>query len=74
MEQKVYDDIFHGALNWYWEFYTDDRDKNYYKRVVLGCIRALDYIAEYTPWNGKEMGVSVSSQGGFLTLATAALD
>ena len=68
------DDIFHGALNWYWEFYTDDRDKNYYKRVVLGCIRALDYIAEYTPWNGKEMGVSGSSQGGFLTLATAALD
>jgi len=74
MEQKVYDDIFHGALNWYWEFYTDDRDKNYYKRVVLGCIRALDYIEEYTPWNGKEMGVSGSSQGGFLTLATAGLD
>ena len=74
MEQKVYDDIFHGALNWYWEFYTDDRDKNYYKRVILGCIRALDYIEEYTPWNGKEMGVTGSSQGGFLTLATAGLD
>ena len=74
MDQKVYDDIFHGALNWYWEFYTDDRDKMYYKRVILGCIRALDYIVEYTPWNGKEMGVSGSSQGGFLTLATAALD
>ena len=74
MDQKVYDDIFHGALNWYWEFYTDDRDKNYYKRVVVGCIRALDYIEEFTPWNGKEMGVTGSSQGGFLTLATAALD
>ena len=74
MDQKVYDDMFHGALNWYWEFYTDDRDKNYYKRVVIGCIRALDYIQEFTPWNGKEMGVTGSSQGGFLTLATAALD
>ncbi|MBQ6379486.1 MAG: acetylxylan esterase [Prevotella sp.] len=74
MEQKVYDDIFHGALNWYWEFYTDDRDKNYYKRVIIGCIRALDYIEEYTPWNGKEMGVTGSSQGGFLSLATAGLD
>ena len=74
MDQKVYDDMFHGALNWYWEFYTDDRDKNYYKRVVIGCIRALDYIEEFTPWNGKEMGVTGSSQGGFLTLATAALD
>ena len=74
MDQKVYDDIFHGALNWYWEFYMDDRDKNYYKRVILGCIRALDYIEEYTPWNGKEMGVTGSSQGGFLSLATAGLD
>jgi cephalosporin-C deacetylase-like acetyl esterase len=74
MDQKVYDDIFHGALNWYWEFYMDDRDKNYYKRVILGCIRALDYIEEYTPWNGKELGVTGSSQGGFLSLATAGLD
>ena len=74
MEQKVYDDMFNGALMGYWEFNMDNRDKNYYKRVVIGCLRALDYIAEYTPWNGKEMGVSGSSQGGFLTLATAALD
>jgi cephalosporin-C deacetylase-like acetyl esterase len=74
MDQKVYDDLYHGALNWYWEFYMDDRDKNYYKRVILGCIRALDYIEEYTPWNGKEMGVTGSSQGGFLSLATAGLD
>ena len=74
MDQKVYDDMYHGALNWYWEFYMDDRDKHYYKRVILGCIRALDYIEEYTPWNGKEMGVTGSSQGGFLSLATAGLD
>lgn len=74
MDQKIYDDIFHGALNWYWEFYADDRDRNYYKRVILGCIRALDYIEEYTPWNGRELGVTGSSQGGFLSLATAGLD
>lgn len=74
MEQKVYDDVFNGALMGYWEFNMDDRDKHYYKRVVLGCIRALDYIEEYTPWNGREMGVTGSSQGGFLTLATAGLD
>ena len=74
MEQKVYDDIFNGALMNYWETGMDNRDKSYYKRVVLGCIRALDYIEQYTPWNGREMGVSGSSQGGFLTLATAGLD
>jgi cephalosporin-C deacetylase-like acetyl esterase len=74
MDQKVYDDVFNGALMGYWEFNMDDRDKHYYKRVVAGCIRALDYIEQYTPWNGKELGVTGSSQGGFLTLATAALD
>lgn len=74
MDQKVYDDVFNGALMGYWEWGMDDRDKSYYKRVVLGCIRALDYIEQYTPWNGKELGVTGSSQGGFLTLATAGLD
>ncbi len=74
MEQKVYDDVFNGALMNYWEWGMDSRDKSYYKRVVLGCIRALDYIEQYTPWNGKQMGVSGSSQGGFLSLATAGLD
>ncbi len=74
MNQSIYDDMFNGALMNYWDNGMDDRDKSYYKRVVLGCVRALDYIAEYTPWNGKQMCVTGSSQGGFLSLATAALD
>ena len=74
MDQKVYDDIYSGALTGYWEFNMDDRDKHYYKRVIIGCIRALDFIEQYTPWNGKELGVTGSSQGGFLSLATAGLD
>ena len=74
MEQGVYDDLHNGALSGYWEFGMDDRDKSYYKHVIIGCIRALDYIEDYTPWNGKECGVTGSSQGGFLSLATAGLD
>lgn len=74
MQQSVYDDLGQGALSGYWEFGMDNRDKSYYKHVVLGCIRALDYIEQYTPWNGKELGVTGSSQGGFLSLATAGLD
>ena len=74
MDQKVYDDIYSGALTGYWEFNMDNRDKHYYKRVIIGCIRALDYIEQFTPWNGKELGVTGSSQGGFLSLATAGLD
>ncbi|MBP5338678.1 MAG: acetylxylan esterase [Prevotella sp.] len=74
MEQKVYDDLANGALNCYWEFGADNRDKSYYRRVVLGCIRAIDYIEQFTSWNGRQLGVTGSSQGGFLSLATAGLD
>ena len=74
MEQSIYDNLLNGALNGYWNFGMDNRDQSYYKHVVLGCIRALDYIEQYTPWNGKELGVTGSSQGGFLTLATTGLD
>ena len=74
MEQPVYDAMYSGALSNYWMWGMDNRDNSYYKRVVLGCIRAIDYIEQYTPWNGKECGVTGSSQGGFLTLATAGLD
>ena len=74
MEQTVYTNLNEGALNGYWEFGMDNRDKSYYKHVIVGCIRALDYIEQYTPWNGKECGVTGSSQGGFLSLVTAGLD
>ena len=74
MEQKVYTNLNEGALNGYWEFGMDNRDKSYYKHVIVGCILALDYIEQYTPWNGKECGVTGSSQGGFLSLVTAGLD
>ena len=74
MDQKVYDDVFNGALMNYWNYGNDNRDASYYKRVVLGCIRAVDYIEQYTPWDGKLLGVTGSSQGGFLSLATAGLD
>ncbi|MBR1548378.1 MAG: acetylxylan esterase [Prevotella sp.] len=74
MDQSVYDAMFNGALMNYWSFGMDSRDNSYYKRVVLGCIRAIDYIEQYTPWNGTDLGVTGSSQGGFLSLATAGLD
>jgi cephalosporin-C deacetylase-like acetyl esterase len=74
MGQGVYDNLHNGALQGYWEYNMDNREKHYYHHVILGCIRALDYIEQYTPWNGEGLGVTGSSQGGFLTLATAGLD
>ena len=74
MQQKVYDDLLNGALNGYWETNLDDRDRNPYKRIVTGAVRAVDYIASLEEWDGKTLGVTGASQGGFLSLAVAALD
>ncbi|MBO4463710.1 MAG: acetylxylan esterase [Prevotella sp.] len=74
LEQKVYDNLNHNALSHYWDWGMDDRNQSYYKTVILGCIRAVDYIEQYTPWNGELLGVTGSSQGGFLSLVTAGLD
>ena len=74
MDQSVYDRLADGALNCYWNYGMDNRDQSYYKRVVVGCVRAVDYIEQFTPWDGKHLAVTGSSQGGFLSLTTAALD
>lgn len=74
MEQKVYDDLANAALNGYWDTNLENPDRNAYKRVVTGAVRGVDMIASLDEWNGKTVGVTGSSQGGFLSLAVAALD
>lgn len=74
MDQKVYDDLANGALRGYWDTNLDNRDRNVYKRIVTGCVRAVDMIATLPEWDGKTLGVTGSSQGGFLSLAVTALD
>jgi len=82
-EQAYYDQLFTAALADYWTNGCNNRDRSYYKHVVTGCIRAIDFLESLstTPpsgagglWDGKNLGVCGSSQGGFLTLATTALD
>ena len=74
MPQSTYDDMFHGCLNGYWDYNMNDRDNCYYKRVFVGAVRSIDYIASLPEWNGTSLGVTGSSQGGMLSLVCAALD
>jgi len=74
MRQEVYDRLLDGALNGYWEANLDDRDKMPYKRIFTGALRSIDYIASLPEWNGQDLGVTGSSQGGMLSLVCAALD
>ena len=74
MPLSVYENIREAALDGYWESNLDQPEKNFYRRVVQGAVRAVDYIASLPQWNGRDVGVTGSSQGGFLSLAVAALD
>lgn len=74
MEQKVYDDLANAALNGYWDTNLENPDRNAYKKVVTGAVKGVDMIASLDEWDGKTVGVTGSSQGGFLSLAVAALD
>ena len=60
--------------NGYVENALDDRDNYYMKHVYTGCVRAIDYLCSLQEWDGKNVFVQGGSQGGALSLITAALD
>ncbi|MCG8305933.1 MAG: acetylxylan esterase [Cytophagales bacterium] len=74
MEPYIYDNLRRGALNGYWEMNLDDKDKYYYKRVYLGCVRAVDFITSLPEFDGYNLAVAGGSQGGALSIVAAGLD
>lgn len=74
MEGSVYQSLKEGALDGYQYINLDNKDKYYYKRVYLGCIKAVDFIFSLPQFNGSGLAVAGGSQGGALSLITAALD
>jgi cephalosporin-C deacetylase len=74
MEPYVYSNLGAGALNGYWNYNMDSRDRYYYKRVYVGCVRANDFLTSLPQYDGNNLGVAGGSQGGALSIITAALD
>jgi cephalosporin-C deacetylase len=74
MDPIVYTNLASGSLNGYQNFNLDDRDKYYYKRVYLGCVRANDLLVSLPQYDGENLAVTGGSQGGALSLVTAGLD
>jgi cephalosporin-C deacetylase-like acetyl esterase len=74
LDPVVYSDLMKGALNGYWKNNLDDKDQYYYKRVYLGCVRSLDFIESLDCFDGENIAVTGGSQGGALSIITAALD
>ena len=74
MDVSVYNDMMASSLSGYWTNNLDDRDRYYYKRVYLGCVRANDFLVSLPQYDGSNLAVTGGSQGGALSIVTAALD
>jgi cephalosporin-C deacetylase len=74
LDVQIYNDLMAGAFNAYWTNNLDHRDKYYYKRVYLGCVRANDFLTSLPQYDGQNLAVTGGSQGGALSIVTAALD
>jgi len=74
METGVYNDMSRSALNGYQLYNLDNKDRYYYKRVYLGCVRSVDFIFSLPEFDGSNIVVLGGSQGGALAIVTAALD
>ena len=74
MEPSVYTNLGAGPLNAYWTYNLDNRDLYYFKRVYLGCVRANDFLVSLPQYDGTNLAVTGGSQGGALSIVTAALD
>ncbi|MCE6990094.1 acetylxylan esterase [Dyadobacter sp. CY323] len=74
MDPSVYVDLGQGALNGYPSANLDDKDRFYYKRVYLGCVRANDFLVSMPQFDGVNLAVTGGSQGGALSIITAGLD
>lgn len=73
-DASVYTALQNGALRAYYFYNLDDRDRYFYRRVYLGCLRANDFLVSRPRWDGRRLAVTGGSQGGALSIVTAALD
>jgi cephalosporin-C deacetylase-like acetyl esterase len=74
LDNQVYDNLNFGALSQYPNIRLNNRDAFYFKRVYLGCVKAVDFIFTLPEFNGVDVAVTGGSQGGALTIVTAGLD
>jgi cephalosporin-C deacetylase-like acetyl esterase len=52
----------------------ENPDLYYFRRVLMGCVRADDYLVSLPKWDHKNLVAYGGSQGGYLSITTTALD
>ena len=72
--KKYYADLSKGELRGYMRIGSAKRETMYFKYMFLRVLRALEFLKTMPEWNGKDIIVTGSSQGGAQTLFAAAMD
>lgn len=73
-DSLFYNELLATPLDGYWTSNLEDRDRYYFKRVIVGVIRAGDFLFEQPKFDGVNYVVRGGSQGGMLAMAAGALD
>ena len=58
----------------FWIRGLDDKQQYYYRGAYMDCLRAVDFLATRSEIDPTRIAIAGGSQGGGLSLATAALD
>lgn len=74
LDDSIYKNLASGALSNYQFYNFDDKENYYYKRVIAGCLKAIDYLFTLPQFNQTDLAVLGTSQGGALAIITTALD
>ena len=70
---SFYDNLKTTTLKDYTSIGIGSRDTSYFVRMLLGAVRAAEYLKSRPDWDGKVLVCMGESQGGFQSFATAAL-
>ena len=73
-DQEMYRQLENGAMSGYVLKGIENRDTYYYRRTYLGCVRAVDYLCSRADVDTERIATYGGSQGGMLSIVTAALD
>lgn len=73
-DPEIYRQLEVGSMSGYVSKGLEDRDRYYYKRTYLGCVRAIDYLCSRDDVDSSRIATYGGSQGGMLSIVTAALD
>lgn len=73
-DSEMYRQLENGAMSGYVLKGIENRDTYYYKRTYMGCVRAVDYLCSRIDVDASRIACYGGSQGGMLSIVTAALD